>query len=122
MVAYREAITKVVSDIETKFVRQSGGRGQFGHVVLNVEPNEPGKGYHFENKIVGGVIPKEYIPSVDKGIQEALKNGIIAGYPIEDVRVELILVHIMMLIHLKWHLRLQVRWQFRMLVKKPLQN
>ena len=90
MVAYREAITKVVSDIETKFVRQSGGRGQFGHVVLNVEPNEPGKGYHFENKIVGGVIPKEYIPSVDKGIQEALKNGIIAGYPIEDVRVELI--------------------------------
>ena len=90
MVAYREAITKSVSDIETKFVRQSGGRGQFGHVVLNVEPNEPGKGYHFENKIVGGVIPKEYIPSVDKGIQEALKNGIIAGYPIEDVRVELI--------------------------------
>jgi len=90
MVAYREAITKAVSDIETKFVRQSGGRGQFGHVVLNVEPNESGKGYHFENKIVGGVIPKEYIPSVDKGIQEALKNGIIAGYPIEDVRVELI--------------------------------
>ena len=90
MVAYREAITKAVSDVETKFVRQSGGRGQFGHVVLNVEPNEPGKGYHFENKIVGGVIPKEYIPSVDKGIQEALKNGIIAGYPIEDVRVELI--------------------------------
>jgi len=90
MVAYREAITKAVSDIETKFVRQSGGRGQFGHVVLNVEPNDSGKGYHFENKIVGGVIPKEYIPSVDKGIQEALKNGIIAGYPIEDVRVELI--------------------------------
>ena len=90
MVAYREAITRAVSDIETKFVRQSGGRGQFGHVVLNVEPNESGKGYHFENKIVGGVIPKEYIPSVDKGIQEALKNGIVAGYPIEDVRVELI--------------------------------
>ena len=90
MVAYREAITKAVSDIETKFVRQSGGRGQFGHVVINVEPNESGKGYHFENKIVGGVIPKEYIPSVDKGIQEALKNGIIAGYPIEDVRVQLI--------------------------------
>ena len=90
MVAYREAITKTVSDIETKFVRQSGGRGQFGHVVLNVEPNESGKGYHFENKIVGGVIPKEYIPSVDKGIQEALKNGVVAGYPIEDVRVELI--------------------------------
>ncbi len=90
MVAYREAITKSVSDIDIKFVRQSGGRGQFGHVVINVEPNESGKGYHFENKIVGGVIPKEYIPSVDKGMQEALKNGVIAGYPIEDVRVELI--------------------------------
>ncbi len=90
MVAYREAITQSVSDVETKFVRQSGGRGQYGHVVLNVAPNESGKGYHFDNKIVGGVIPREYIPSVDKGIQGALKNGIIAGYPIEDVRVELI--------------------------------
>ena len=90
MVAYREAITKEVSDIDVKFIRQSGGRGQYGHVVINVEPNESGKGYHFENKIVGGVIPREYIPSVDKGIQEALKNGVIAGYPIEDVRVELI--------------------------------
>ena len=90
MVAYREAITKSVSDIDVKFVRQSGGRGQFGHVVINVEPNESGKGYHFENKIVGGVIPREYIPSVDKGMQEALKNGVVAGYPIEDVRVELV--------------------------------
>ena len=90
MVAYREAITKNVSDIDIKFIRQSGGRGQYGHVVINVEPNESGKGYHFENKIVGGVIPREYIPSVDKGIQEALKNGVVAGYPIEDVRVELI--------------------------------
>ena len=89
MVAYREAITKNVSDIDIKFIRQSGGRGQYGHVVINVEPNESGKGYHFENKIVGGVIPREYIPSVDKGMQEALKNGVIAGYPIEDVRVEL---------------------------------
>ena len=89
MVAYREAITKSVSDIDVKFARQSGGRGQYGHVVINVEPNESGKGYHFENKIVGGVIPREYIPSVDKGMQEALKNGVIAGYPIEDVRVEL---------------------------------
>ena len=90
MVAYREAITKRVEDVDIKFARQSGGRGQYGHVVINVEPNDSGKGYHFENKIVGGVIPKEYIPSVDKGMQEALKNGIIAGYPIEDVRVELI--------------------------------
>ena len=90
IVAYRESITKSVQDIETKFIRQSGGKGQYGHVVINVEPNEPGKGYHFENKIVGGVIPKEYIPSVDKGMQEALKNGVIAGYPIEDIRIELI--------------------------------
>ena len=89
MVAYREAITKAVSGVDMKFVRQSGGRGQYGHVVINVEPNGPGKGYHFENKIVGGVIPREYIPSVDAGIKEALKNGVIAGYPIEDVRVEL---------------------------------
>ncbi len=90
IVAYRESITRSVSDIETKFVRQSGGKGQYGHVVINVEPNEAGKGYHFENKIVGGVIPREYIPSVDKGMQEALKNGVIAGYPIEDIRVELV--------------------------------
>ena len=90
IVAYRESITKSVQDVETKFIRQSGGKGQYGHVVINVEPNEPGKGYHFENKIVGGVIPKEYIPSVDKGMQEALKNGVIAGYPIEDIRIELI--------------------------------
>ncbi len=89
MVAYRESITKSVADVDVKFVRQSGGRGQYGHVVISVEPGQPGKGYHFENKIVGGVIPREYIPSVDQGMQEALKNGVIAGYPIEDVRVSL---------------------------------
>ena len=89
MVAYREAITESISGVDMKFVRQSGGKGQYGHVVINVEPNESGKGYHFENKIVGGVIPKEYIPSVDQGMKEALKNGVVAGYPIEDVRVEL---------------------------------
>jgi len=89
-VSYREAITKAVENVDVKFVRQSGGKGQYGHVVINVEPNEPGKGYHFENKIVGGVIPREYIPSVDKGMKEAIANGIIAGYPLEDVRVELV--------------------------------
>ena len=89
-VAYTEAITKRVEKVDVKFVRQSGGRGQYGHVVINVEPNEPGKGYHFENKIVGGVIPREYIQPVNEGMQEALKNGVIAGYPIEDVRVELV--------------------------------
>ena len=89
-VAYTEAITKRVEDVEMKFIRQSGGRGQYGHVVINVEPNEAGKGYHFDNKIVGGAIPREYISSVNKGIEEAIKNGVVAGYPIEDVRVELI--------------------------------
>ncbi len=89
-VAFTEAITKRVENVEVKFIRQSGGRGQYGHVVINAEPNEQGKGFHFNNKIVGGVIPREYIPSISKGIEEALKNGIVAGYPLEDVRVELI--------------------------------
>ncbi len=87
-VAYKESITKAVEQ-DTKFVRQSGGRGQYGHVVITLEPNEAGKGYEFENKIVGGVIPKEYIPSVSAGISDAMKNGILAGYPIEDVKVTL---------------------------------
>ena len=89
-VAYTEAITKRVEKVDVKFARQSGGRGQYGHVVINVEPNEVGKGYHFEDKIVGGAIPREYIGSVSHGIQDAIKNGVLAGYPIEDVRVELV--------------------------------
>ncbi|MBD3273856.1 MAG: elongation factor G [Candidatus Marinimicrobia bacterium] len=88
MVAYRESIRKEV-EVQGKFVRQSGGRGQYGDVHIRVEPNEPGDGYEFENKIVGGVIPREYIPSVDKGIKEAMQNGPIAGYPVEDVKVTL---------------------------------
>tara|TARA_B100000315_G_scaffold230855_1_gene241663 strand:+ start:12163 stop:14259 length:2097 start_codon:yes stop_codon:yes gene_type:complete len=87
-VFYKETITKEAQG-EGKFIKQSGGRGQYGHVKIKVEPNESGKGYHFDNKIFGGAIPKEYIPAVDKGIQEALKNGVKAGYPLEDVRVEL---------------------------------
>ena len=89
-VAYNEAITRRIEKVDVKFARQSGGRGQYGHVVINVEPNEIGKGYHFEDKIVGGVIPREFIQPVNMGIQDALKNGILAGYPIEDVRVELV--------------------------------
>ena len=89
-VAYRERPGKEVMNAEGKFVRQSGGRGQYGHAVINMYPQEAGKGYEFENKIVGGVIPKEYIPSIDKGIQEALNSGVLAGYPVEDVRVELV--------------------------------
>ena len=89
-VAYRERPGHEVLNAEGKFVRQSGGRGQYGHAIINMYPQEPGKGYEFENKIVGGVVPKEYIPAVDKGIQEALNSGVLAGYPVEDIRVELI--------------------------------
>jgi elongation factor G len=85
-VAYRETIRKTV-EAEGKFVRQSGGRGQYGHCWLRLEPQEPGKGYEFVNGIVGGVIPREYIPAIDKGIVEAMKNGVVAGYPVVDVKV-----------------------------------
>ena len=87
-VAYRETLKKAVEQ-EGKFVRQSGGRGQYGHVWLKIEPQDAGKGYEFINAIVGGVIPKEYIPAVDKGVQEQLQNGVIAGYPVVDVKVTL---------------------------------
>ncbi len=87
-VAYRETIRKSVEH-ESKFVRQSGGRGQYGHVFLRIEPMEAGAGYEFVNEIVGGVVPKEYIPAVDKGVKEAMENGIIAGYPVVDCRVTL---------------------------------
>jgi len=87
-VAYRETLRKSV-EVEGKFVRQSGGRGQFGHVWLRIEPQEEGKGYAFVNEIVGGVVPKEFIPAVDKGIQEQMQNGVLAGYPVLDVKVTL---------------------------------
>ena len=89
-VAYRETAGHAVEKAEGKFVRQSGGRGQYGHAVINIEPQESGKGYEFVNAIVGGVVPKEYIPSIDKGIQEALESGVIAGYPVVDVKVTLV--------------------------------
>jgi elongation factor G len=88
-VAYRETIRGVVEKQEGKFVRQSGGRGQYGHVVVKMEPNESGKGFEFVNGIVGGVIPKEYIPAVQKGMEEALQNGVVAGYPMVDIKVTL---------------------------------
>ena len=89
-VAYRETIKKRVDKIEGKFIRQSGGKGQYGHVVINAMPAEPGQGYVFEDKIVGGVIPREYISPVEAGIKEALENGVLAGYPMVDVKVELV--------------------------------
>ena len=87
-VAYRETI-RTKTEVEGKFVRQSGGRGQFGHVWLKIEPQKAGDGYEFVNEIVGGVVPKEYIPAVDKGVQEAMEGGVIAGYPVVDVKVTL---------------------------------
>ena len=88
-VAYRETLTKPVK-AEGKFIRQTGGRGQYGHVVLEIEPLEPGAGFQFENKIVGGVVPKEYIPAVEAGIKEAMQNGVLAGYPVVDVKVAIV--------------------------------
>jgi elongation factor G len=87
-VAYRETIRSKV-DQEGKFVRQSGGRGQYGHVWITLEPSEPGKGYEFVNGIVGGTVPREFIPAVDKGIKESTQNGVLAGYPVVDVKVTL---------------------------------
>ncbi len=88
-VAYRETIRKVCEEIEGKFVKQSGGRGQYGHVVLKIEPQEPGKGFEFIDAIKGGVVPREYIPAVEKGVLETLPAGVLAGYPVVDVKVTL---------------------------------
>lgn len=88
-VAYRETIRKAVTDVEGKFVKQSGGRGQYGHAVLSIEPQEPGKGFEFVDAIKGGVVPREYIPAVEKGVRETLTSGVLAGYPVVDVKVTL---------------------------------
>jgi len=89
-VAFRETITRKVTDVEGKFIRQSGGKGQYGHVVIHLEPTKPGEGFVFEDKIVGGVIPREFIKPVEAGIREALENGIQAGYPVVDVKATLV--------------------------------
>ncbi len=89
-VAYRETIKHSVSKVETRYIRQTGGKGQYGHVVLDLEPTGPGGGYEFVDKITGGIIPKEYIPSVDAGIQDAMQSGVLAGYPVVDLRATLV--------------------------------
>ena len=89
-VAYRETASRPANNVDMKFARQTGGRGQYGHVVINVLPQEPGAGYEFQSKIVGGAIPREYVPAVDKGIQEAIGSGILAGYPVVDIKIELV--------------------------------
>jgi len=88
-VTYRETIRKTVKDIEGKFVRQSGGKGQYGHVVLTLEPLEGGKGFIFEDATKGGVVPREFIPSVEKGLREAINSGVLAGYPVVDIKATL---------------------------------
>jgi elongation factor G len=88
-VAYRETIRKVVEKAEGRYVRQTGGRGQYGHVILRLEPLEQGTGFEFVNGIVGGVVPREYIPAVEKGIREQLNSGVLAGFPVVDVKVTL---------------------------------
>jgi elongation factor G len=89
-VAYRETIRRRVEKVEGKFIRQSGGKGQYGHVVINLEPATTGHGFVFEDKIVGGVVPREYIGPVEQGIKEALESGVLAGYPMVDIKVELV--------------------------------
>ena len=89
-VAYRETVRKRAEKVEGKFIRQTGGKGQYGHVVINMEPTGPGHGFVFEDKIVGGVIPREYISPVEQGIKEAMENGVLAGYPVVDIKVELV--------------------------------
>jgi elongation factor G len=88
-VAYRESITRAVPKVDHKYAKQSGGHGQYGHVVISLEPGERGSGIIFENKIVGGAIPKEYIPAVQKGVMEAADSGVLAGYPVVDMKITL---------------------------------
>jgi elongation factor G len=88
-VAYRESITRPVQKAEHRYVKQTGGRGQYGHVVLELQPGEPGSGIIFENNIIGGSIPREYIPGVEKGVREAAAAGVLAGYPVTDVKIRL---------------------------------
>ena len=120
-VAYRETIRKSVEQ-EGRFVRQTGGRGQFGHVWLRIEPREPGEGYQFHNGIVGGVVPREYIPAVDKGIQEALGNGIIAGYPVVDVKVTCSTVPTTTSTRTKWRSRSPAPWPSRKARARPARS
>ena len=88
-VAYRETITKKVEQ-EGKYIKQTGGRGQYGHVWVTIEPQEPGSGFNFENKIVGGTVPREFIPAVEKGFRSAMVNGVLAGYPLQSLKIRLI--------------------------------
>ena len=114
-VAYKETIRKN-ADVEHKYASQSGGKGQYGHVKIKVEPNESGKGYEFINNIVGGAIPKEYIPAVDAGIQGAMQTGVLGRLSmLLTLRLRFMMVLTMKLTLLKWHLRLPVLWHSKKL-------
>lgn len=119
-VAFRETIRQSVEQ-ECKYAKQSGGRGQYGHVFIKLEPQEPGKGYEFVNNISGGVIPKEYIPAVDKGIQESMQNGVLAGYPVVDFKVTLFDGSYHDVDSSEWHLKLQVLWLLKTPAAKRVQ-
>ena len=112
-VAYRETIRKSATDVEGKFVRQSGGKGQYGHVVLTVEPQEPGKGFEFVDAIKGGVVPREFIPAVEKGVIDTLPNGVLAGFPVVDVKVTLTFVRTTKSTRTKTRSRWLHRWASR---------
>ena len=118
-VAYRETIRKAVEQ-EYKYAKQSGGRGQYGHVFLRIEPLPAASGFEFVNDIKGGVVPKEYIPAVEKGCKEALQSGVLAGYPVEDVKVTLLMCATTKLTHLKWHLNLLLLWALKRALEKQV--
>lgn len=111
-VAYRETF-RASAQVEGKFVRQSGGRGQFGHVWIEFSPNEEGKGFEFENAIVGGVVPREYIPAVQAGLEDALQNGVVAGYPVIDIKAKLLTVLTTMSTLTKWRLKSLLPWRLK---------
>ena len=117
-VAYRETIRKSVKS-EGKFVRQSGGKGQYGHCWLEISPREAGEGFLFENKVVGGAIPKEYIGPIENGVKEAMENGVVAGYPMVDIKLPFMMVLTMKSILLKWPSKLQVLWASVLALLKP---
>ena len=112
-VAYRETVGKRVEKIRGRFVRQTGGRGQYGDATINMEPSGPGEGYEFIDKITGGTIPKEYIPSIDMGIQEAMESGILAGFPVVDVRIGSSTAPTTTSTPARWRSRSPARWRSR---------
>ena len=116
-VAYRETFRRPAK-ANTKFARQSGGHGQYGHCVVEFEPQEPGKGFEFESKIVGGVVPKEFIPPIEAGIKEAMENGTLAGFPVVDIKATLVDGSYHEVDSSEWPLRLPVLWH----LKKQLQK